>query len=112
MSPNDPLHKPTDLRAAAALFAIEEVGHVLERLEALKIDLRAEIRSETQSAVQQGMEGIGNQQELIIRQTLERLKIRASFLEPTQYSKQWLVIVAVAAGLAGTLIGVFLGKMI
>lgn len=112
MSSTNPLRNPTDLRAAAALFAIEEVGDVLDRLEALKIDLRTEIRSETLSAVQQGMEGIGNQQELVVQQTLERLKIRASFLEPTQYSKQWLVVVAIAAGLAGTLIGVFLGRMI
>jgi hypothetical protein len=112
MTDKIPMKDTSDLRAAAALFAIEEVGDLLDKLDAVRGELKAEVRAETRSAVLHGMKGLSKKQELIINDALDRLKIRASLVEPTQFTLGWLLISAMTALLAGVLIGLFIGKII
>lgn len=109
MSNTKPPKDASDIRAAAALFAIEEVGDLLNRLDKANIDLRAQIRSETRSAVLDGMKDLSQQQDQSINNALARLKIRTSLLEPKQYSRQWLASTTMIGLLTGMLIGLAIG---
>lgn len=104
MSEPKTIYDASDLKAAAALFAIEEVGFLLDRL------IKACIRSETQSAVLSGLEELSQQQEQSINRALNRLKIRTSLVEPKHYSLQWLLATALIALLSGVLIGIGLAN--
>lgn len=110
MSEPKTIYDASDLKAAAALFAIEEVGFLLDRLSSTEVNLKACIRSETQSAVLSGLEELSQQQEQLINRALNRLKIRTSLVEPKHYSLQWLLATALIALLSGVLIGIGLAN--
>ena len=110
MSGSPPPKDAADIRAAAALFAIEEVGDLLERLDKAKVDLTSHIRSETRSAVLEGMRNLEQQQDQSIHNALGRLKIRTRLLEPRHYSLQWLASTATIGLLIGILIGLVIGE--
>ena len=106
------IRDPTDLRAAAALFAIEEVDSLLDKLNDAQAGLKDEIRAHTHAAVASGFATLSQQQEKTILKAMVRLKIRASGLEPNQYSEAWLVLVGLLGLFAGCAIGIGVGVLI
>ena len=106
------IRDPTDLRAAAALFAIEEVDSLLDKLNAAQKGLKHEIRANTKEAVALGFASLSQQQEKTIHVALARLKIRTSQLEPNQYSEAWLVMIGLLGLFAGCAIGIGVGVLI
>lgn len=112
-SSNKPVVRdPTDLRAAAALFAMEEVDSLLDKLTKAQAGLQDEIRAHTASAVALGFATLSQKQEKSIQMALARLKIRASQLEPNQYSETWLILVGLLGLFAGGAIGIVIGRLI
>ena len=112
MSDSKPMKDVSDIRAAAALFAIEEVGYLLDRLASARVDIKTYIRDETQSAVLNGMESLSQQHDQSINHALNRLKIRASLLEPKQYSRSWLIAITSIGLLVGVLLGFILANFL
>ena len=106
------IRNPTDLRAAAALYAMEEVDSLLDKLKEAQGGLKDEIKQQTQAAVASGFAELTQVQERTIYQALVRLKIRSNKPEPNQYSQSWLIMVGLVALFAGCTIGIVIGRLI
>ena len=103
---------PTDLRAAAALFAMEEVDSLLNKLNEAQGSLQDEIKTQTEAAVALGFANLSETQERIIYQALVRLKIKTNQPPPNRYSDPWVIMVGLAGVFAGCAIGVVIGRLI